>query len=181
MFAAACAVTLLGCQAGSPVSPSSVTSSAGNVVRPFDYHEDPYPPDPMPSPTPTPPPVPAPSPTPTPTPTPTPNPGVPGPAVPATQRINIVGTFGFYAFDPNPSTAAVGDMIVWANMDTRTHHIMLDSGTDVGLIAPGASTRPMPLATPVANYHCTIHPSMTGTINGSPPPEEEPPPYVYRK
>lgn len=167
---------MLGCQAGSPASPSALTPSTGNVVRPFD--EDPYPPDPspMPSPEPTPP-----GPVPTPAPSPTPNPGVPGPAMPATQTINIVGTFGFNAFDPNPSTAAVGDMVVWTNMDGRAHHIKLDDGTDVGLIVPGASSKPIPLGTPVAGYHCTIHPSMNGTINGDvPPPEEEPPPYYYR-
>ena len=174
MFAAACVVTLLGCQAGSPVSPSSLTSSAGNVVRPFDYHEDPYPPDPMPSPTPTP--------TPAPAPTPTPNPGVPGPVAPTIKTINIVGAFGPSAFDTNPSAAAMGDMIMWKNMDMRVHHIILENGTDVGEVPPGQSTKPVALAVPVMAFYCTLHPSMAGTINGQlPPPQEEPPPYVYRK
>lgn len=105
--------------------------------------------------------------------------------MPATQTITIVGTSGFGAYDPNPSKAALGDLIVWTNMDANPHHIVLDDGTDVGLIAPGAASTPMPLATAVAGYHCTFHPSMTGTINGEMPlprpPEEEPPPYVYRK
>jgi plastocyanin len=164
MFAAACAVTLLGCQAGSPAAPSSVTSAAGNVTRPFDD-----------------PPVPVP-PAPTPTPVPEPAPGVPAPAVPATTTINIVGTFGPSAFDPNPSAAAVGDMVMWTNKDMRVHHIMLEDGTDVGEVAPGASTKPVALANPVAAFYCSLHPSMAGTINGQlPPPQEEPPPYVYRK
>ena len=64
----------------------------------------------------------------------------------------------------------MGDMIVWQNTDLVLHRIVLDDGTVVGDVAPGTSTAPMPLASEVATYHCAIHPSMVGSINGTLPP-----------
>jgi plastocyanin len=100
------------------------------------------------------------------------------PPTPIAVIINIIGTFGFNAFDPNPIQAVLGDLIVWTNNDTRVHHIMLDDGTDVGEVAPGQSSAPMTLATPSATFHCTIHPSMIGTVGDlSLTPAPEPPVY----
>ncbi len=93
--------------------------------------------------------------------------------------IRIVGTLGFNAFDPNPMQATVGDMIVWTNNDKTVHHIMFDDGTDVGEVAPGQSTAPKALTTPSASFHCTIHPSMVGTVGDlSAIPAPQPPPYA---
>ena len=55
--------------------------------------------------------------------------------------------------------------IVFTNTDAVLHHIVLDDGTDLGNVAPGTSSAPMPLMTPTATFHCTIHPSMVGGIN----------------
>jgi hypothetical protein len=45
---------------------------------------------------------------------------------------------------------------------------VLDNGTDVGNVAPGATTRSIAVNSSGAlGFHCTIHPSMVGTINGS--------------
>ncbi len=115
-----------------------------------------------------------------------PMPPAPDPNAPTPMQviISIIGTFGANAFMPNPVQANVGDMIVWTNNDTRLHHIVLD-GTDLGDVAPGQSSAPMALTTPSANFHCTIHPSMVGTISDMPPvpppapPPSEPPPYDY--
>ena len=100
--------------------------------------------------------------------------------------IQIVGTLGVNAFDPNPMQAAVGDMIVWTNNDTRVHHIVFDNGTDGGEVAPGQSSTPIALTTPTAGFHCTIHPSMVGTIGDlsaiptpQPPAYSPPPPDDY--
>src|SRR5512138_3175735 len=68
--------------------------------------------------------------------------------------INIVGSFGSNAFMPNPTTANMGDQIVFTNTDLVTHHIVLDDGTDLGEVQPGQSSAPMPLMTPTATYHC---------------------------
>ena len=110
----------------------------------------------------------------------------PGP-VPVALTISIVGSFGNNAFTPNPIQASVGDMIVWTNSDRTMHSIVLDDGTVIGDVAPGESSMPTPLISPTATYHCTIHPTMVGSINGAavpePPPSPNPPPpddYYYR-
>jgi plastocyanin len=83
--------------------------------------------------------------------------------------INIVGSFGSTAFMPNPTAANMGDQIVFTNTDLVMHHIVLDDGTDLGEVQPGQSSAPMSLMTPTAGYHCTIHPTMVGSINGTLP------------
>jgi hypothetical protein len=106
--------------------------------------------------------------------------GDPAPAIPAPIQIiiNIVGSFGTNAFMPNPTMANMGDQIVFTNTDLVLHHIVLDDGTDLGDVAPGQSSAPLPLTTPTATYHCTIHPTMVGSINGdlAPPAPYYPPP-----
>src|SRR6266545_3127812 len=89
--------------------------------------------------------------------------------------------YGSGAFMPNPTIASMGDQIVFTNTDLVLHHIVLDDGTDLGNVAPGQSSPPMPLATPTATFHCTIHPSMVGAINGDIvlPPYEPPPSDDY--
>jgi plastocyanin len=89
--------------------------------------------------------------------------------------INIVSSVGANAFMPNPTTANMGDQLVFTNGDMVLHHIVLEDGTDLGDVPPGQSSAPVALKTPTATYHCTIHPSMVGAINGDLP---APPPYV---
>jgi len=95
--------------------------------------------------------------------------------------ISIVGAYGSGAFMPNPTIASMGDQIVFTNTDLVLHHIVLDDGTDLGNVAPGQSSPPMTLSTPTATFHCTIHPSMVGAINGDIglPPYEPPPSDDY--
>jgi plastocyanin len=161
IFALACAATLSACQAPSATAPSAL---AGRGVT--GLHDEVPPPPPPSDPVP-------------PTPAPEPPPPPPSPVT-----ISIVGTAGTQAFNPNPSAAAVGDMIVWVNNDRLLHHIVLDDGTDVGELAPGDASKAVPLATPTAGYHCTLHASMVGSINGQlappmPEPQPEPDPYTY--
>lgn len=101
--------------------------------------------------------------------------------------IGIVGSVGPSSFTPNPLQAVVGNQIVWTNSDTVTHHIVLDNGTDVGEVGTGQSTAAVTLATQQVGFHCTIHPSMVGTIgpDAAPappptPPDYMPPSYDYR-
>jgi len=80
--------------------------------------------------------------------------------------IDIVGVNGARSFSPNPSTVPAGQMVVWHNVDTVTHRVVLDDGRlDAGSIAAGSFSAPMTLAAP-GPYHCTIHPEMIGTIGG---------------
>jgi plastocyanin len=102
-------------------------------------------------------------------PAPMPDPNAP---TPMSVIINIVGSFGAAAFMPNPTLANMGDQIVFTNADLVMHHIVLDDGTDLGEVQPGQSSAPVPLMTPTATYHCTIHPTMVGSINGDLPPAD---------
>jgi plastocyanin len=108
--------------------------------------------------------------TPTPAPTPTPASTV--------TTIDIVGERGAQSFSPNPAAVSQGTTFMWRNMDNRVHHIVLNDGSlDSGDIAPGASSAALQLDANGANYHCTIHPGMVGSINrssGAPPPCEGP-------
>ena len=99
-----------------------------------------------------------------PTPTPAPAPAqVPTPPS-GVVTINVVGINGAQSFTPNPATLAAGQMVVWRNVDTVTHRVVLNNGSlDTGDLVPGASSQPMSVNT-VGPYHCSIHPSMVGNI-----------------
>jgi len=89
---------------------------------------------------------------------------------PATSTVSLIGSAGPGAFNPNPVTIASGDSVAWANNDFTTHRIVLDDGTyDSGNIIPGSSSSATAALTASGTYHCTIHPSMTGTITVSAP------------
>jgi len=159
LLALGCVTVIAGCGGDAPsVSPSTLVPPAASgpslSVGPSDYHEDPMPmPDPAPAP--------------------------PSPSTAVT--IAIVGSAGAAAFMPNPLQASAGATIVWTNSDTRQHHIMLSDGTAIGTLGPGESSAPMTLTAASASYHCTIHPSMVGTIQdgtaGAPPAPAPPPDY----
>jgi len=111
-------------------------------------------------------PSPSPSPTPTPALAPAPTPA-PSPAPSSQVTVAIVGSAGSSAFTPNPVDVAAGSAVVWRNNDSTLHHIVLDNGTDVGNVSPGATTRSITVSSnSPLGFHCTLHPSMVGTING---------------
>jgi len=166
VLALTCVVALSGCageglqSTPSPLTPLA-TSGSSSRLRALD--------DP-----------PAPAPAPEPAPAVDPAPPVPAPAPPIIT-IGIVGSVGSLAFAPNPSQAAVGDLIVWTNNDAFPHRIVLGDGTVVGDVAAGASTAPVALTSAAMTYHCSIHPSMVGSITSAaadpaPPPAYTPPP-----
>jgi len=97
------------------------------------------------------------------------NPVAPTPATPTTPNgvvtINIVRDNGAQSFSPNPATLPAGQMVVWRNVDSITHRVVLNNGSlDTGDLAPGRSSEPMSINTGGGPYHCSIHPSMVGTI-----------------
>ena len=103
------------------------------------------------------------------------SPTAPAPPSPAAvTTISIQANNGSKSFSPNPGTVVQGNMVVWQNSDSQTHHIVLNDGSlDTGDIAPGQSSPALRLAANGARYHCTIHPTMVGSINssgGEPPP-----------
>jgi plastocyanin len=92
------------------------------------------------------------------------NPSVPSPAPGTAVTINVVAVDGSQSFSPNPSTMPAGQMVVWHNVDSVTHRVVMDDRSiDTGNLDPGAFSSPMVLRATGA-YHCTIHPVMVGTI-----------------
>jgi plastocyanin len=174
MLALACAAAMWSCAEGQlPGSPTGLTSPGSRVGGgPLndEYGDDYYDDDdgPVTDPATDPGSVPAPAPD----------------AGPVPLAISILAQLGSDAFTPNPLPAAVGDMIVWTNSDTVMHHIVLADGTLIGDLAPGASSVPVPLNTPVTTYQCMIHPATVGGIGVAEvvePPVEAPvpPPIDY--
>ena len=88
-----------------------------------------------------------------------------------TVAINIVSSQGNSAYTPNPARVSTGSYVMLKNFTNETHHIVMDDGSvDFGDIAVGGSSE-RELRTGGGNYHCTIHRTMVGSINGQLPPE----------
>ncbi len=83
--------------------------------------------------------------------------------------VSINGIAGSNSFSPNPAAVPSGQTVAWRNADpTNTHHIVADNGAfDAGVTPPGATSAAVNPGTGAVSYHCTIHPSMVGSINGS--------------
>lgn len=83
---------------------------------------------------------------------------------PAAGKINIANM----AFSPSQITVAKGGTVTWTNNDSTTHTVTDDlsnvGGPDSGDIAPGSSYSFTFNKTGSFQYHCSIHPSMRGTI-----------------
>lgn len=110
----------------------------------------------------------------------TPSTSAPGPS---TITVSIVGSTGNTALRPNPVAANAGDTVIFRNNDTAIHHILLDDGSaDLGEVTPGATSKSFTVrAASASTYHCSIHSSMVGSINGAtaptPPPCPDPSGY----
>jgi len=74
---------------------------------------------------------------------------------------------GSGSYSPNPAALGAGQSVVFRNGDSVTHHIASDTAGlfDTGTLAPGATSPPIVINNPgTVPYHCTIHPSMVGTL-----------------
>lgn len=104
------------------------------------------------------------------------NPSAPTPTTSnGVVTINVVAMDGAQSFSPNPATLPPGQMVVWHNVNNTTHRVVLnDRSVDTGDLAPGMSSQPMAIGTAGGAYHCSIHPSMIGSLNqdttSTPPP-----------
>jgi plastocyanin len=107
----------------------------------------------------------------------------PPPPPPLTGDIQIVpgaSTKGASAFSPDAQTVAVGTAVRWINGDitgndymtgtATTHHIVSNDGTsfDTGLLTGNAASASVTLAAGNYPYHCSIHPTMVGTVHVGP-------------
>jgi plastocyanin len=105
--------------------------------------------------------------------TPTPTPGGTGSA--SVVTVTIRGVNGAQSFTPNPASCAAGQTVVFHNADSVTHRVVLDDqSVDTGSIAPGASSAPQQLGAVNKSYHCSLHPSMVGSLNSATTPDPPP-------
>jgi plastocyanin len=97
---------------------------------------------------------------PTPAPTPTPS-----SSAPPDVTITINGMLGSQSYSANPGQVKVGQTVAWRNADSIAH-TATGSGFDTGSISPGQTSRAITFSTAgTVDYHCSIHPTMVGTLN----------------
>lgn len=80
----------------------------------------------------------------------------------APQTTNTI-TISNYSFNPNSTTVPVGTTVTWMNNDSTTHTVTSDAFASPD-IAPNSSYQHTFSAAGTYSYHCSIHPSMTGTV-----------------
>jgi plastocyanin len=93
----------------------------------------------------------------------------PSASAPAAAPITIVvtGQNGAQSFSPNPASAG-GQVVVFRNADAVVHRVVLnDGGVDTGDIPPGGTSRAVTMPSAGANYHCSLHPGMIGTVRAT--------------
>jgi plastocyanin len=80
--------------------------------------------------------------------------------------ILIVGMAGAQSFSPAAAPVKAGQTVAWKNNDSVGHAIAQDGGGfGTPSIGPGATSAPVAITTAGAlNYHCSIHPTMTGSL-----------------
>jgi plastocyanin len=70
----------------------------------------------------------------------------------------------FY-FEPANAAIQPGDTIMWVNEGNTPHTVTADDGSfDSGTLQPGESYSHTFQSAGMVPYHCSIHPSMTGSV-----------------
>lgn len=84
------------------------------------------------------------------------------PSIPVEGKIAEVSIKNF-SFNPESVTISTGDTVRWTNMDSASHTV---TGTSFGsqTLAPGDSYEFLFTNAGTYEYHCSIHPSMKGTV-----------------
>jgi plastocyanin len=81
----------------------------------------------------------------------------------STSQVSIANM----AFSPAGITIKKGTAVTWTNNDSLTHDVQETdgkSGPNSGNLAPGGTYKFTFNESGTFNYHCSIHPSMTGTV-----------------
>jgi plastocyanin len=70
-----------------------------------------------------------------------------------------------FAFDPAALTVTEGDTVTWTNLDQVPHTATADDATwDSGTLEHGESWSYTFETSGTWDYHCTVHPMMTGSV-----------------
>jgi plastocyanin len=84
-----------------------------------------------------------------------------GAAIAADQSVSISG----FAFNPATVTVNVGDSVTWTNNDDVPHTATADNGSfNTGQLGSGDSDSVTFNNAGTFAYHCSVHPSMDGTV-----------------
>lgn len=92
--------------------------------------------------------------------TPTATPAPSATAQPPVQSASV--KIQYFAFDPQITKIAAGGNVTWSNQDGTTHTVTFSDSTQT--INNGASYTKKFDTPGTYAYHCSIHPSMTGTV-----------------
>lgn len=78
-----------------------------------------------------------------------------------TTSVSIEGM----AFNPSNISVTAGQTVTFTNKDSVSHTVTADDNSfDSGTIAPGQSYTKQFDTTGTFSYHCSIHPSMKGSV-----------------
>lgn len=84
------------------------------------------------------------------------------PSSTSTDKVSIAN----FAFSPTDITVKKGTKVTWTNNDSTTHTITSEDehGPSSDNVSPGQSYTFTFADEGTFNYHCSIHPQMTGTV-----------------
>jgi plastocyanin len=90
---------------------------------------------------------------------------VPAVAQARTWSVSIVD----FAFNPSTVNAGQNDTVTWTNNGAISHSSTSNTGIwDSGILGPGSGFSRAFTSSGSFPYHCSVHPSMTGTVNVAP-------------
>ena len=69
-----------------------------------------------------------------------------------------------FTFSPSIAAVTKGGTVTWTNNDSVTHNLTSPGNFDSGDLAPGQTFSHTFDEAGTFDYHCTIHPSMTGKV-----------------
>ena len=80
--------------------------------------------------------------------------------------VNVKVDISNFSFNPAVLTIKAGTKVTWVNNDSTSHTVTSDSGNLLNspTLATGQSFSFVFPTTGTINYHCSIHPSMKGTV-----------------
>lgn len=69
-----------------------------------------------------------------------------------------------FAFEPAQVSIAAGSEVTWSHAGRAPHTVTFDDGTDSGQLDGGDTYSRTFAQAGTYDYHCAIHPTMTGTV-----------------
>lgn len=88
---------------------------------------------------------------------------------PAAADTPIVIEIKSFEYGPESPAVAVGDVVIWRNLDIVPHTVTaIDGSWDSESIEAGGDWKTVVTAAMVRDYFCRFHPTMTATLNIEP-------------